>query len=219
MSWLMLAKMPLLISSRMTSAGLTVSRSASSLTVMELGISMAPRWAGSSVWTTPRPFWAGLRGGLRGPRRLRVPLRLRATDASFGESDVGRREPPLQLPRGGGQVRVRGEGRPQRSLEGVFLERGGPAGPVGAEVGAATRQAAARVEFEGAGRRAHDPHQLPLGALGPAGDARARRYSASGCVHGGAYDATSPAGSAFFARLARLGFAVGSGVGSGAGSR
>ena len=47
----MLAKMPLLISSRMTSAGLTPSVSASSLTVIEFGISIGPRADGSSVWT------------------------------------------------------------------------------------------------------------------------------------------------------------------------
>ena len=45
MSWLIVAKMPLLISSRMTSAGLTPSSSASSLTVIVAGSSTAPRIA------------------------------------------------------------------------------------------------------------------------------------------------------------------------------
>src|SRR5688572_24115010 len=83
MSWLMVAKMPLLISSRITSAGLTPNRSARSLTVIECGISTAPRAAGSAVWTAvvlpPSPV---RRGGLRGPRMLRVPLRLRAMSDS-----------------------------------------------------------------------------------------------------------------------------------------
>ena len=43
MTWLMLAKMPLLMSSRMMSAALTPRSSASSLTVIEDGISTAPR--------------------------------------------------------------------------------------------------------------------------------------------------------------------------------
>ena len=48
MSWLIVAKMPLLISSRMMSAGLTPSSSASSLTVIVPGSSIAPRSRGSS---------------------------------------------------------------------------------------------------------------------------------------------------------------------------
>src|SRR5215211_7670146 len=70
--------MPLLMSSRMTSAGLTPSSSASSLTVIVAGSSTAPRSAGSMTWTadcTPEP---SRRGGLRGPRRPRVPLLLLA---------------------------------------------------------------------------------------------------------------------------------------------
>src|SRR5919112_3335960 len=81
----MFAKMPLRISSRMTSAGLTLSSSASSLTVIELGISIAFRSGASSVWTwaTAVPVCDGRFWGLRGPRRCRVPLRLRATDGSL----------------------------------------------------------------------------------------------------------------------------------------
>ena len=47
-SWLIVAKIPLLISSRMMSAGLTPSSSASSLTVIVPGSSIAPRSRGSS---------------------------------------------------------------------------------------------------------------------------------------------------------------------------
>src|SRR6476469_4156999 len=77
----MVAKMPLLISSRMMSAGLTPRSSASSLTVIVPGSSIAPRSRGSSVWTPPPPCVG--RGGLRGPRRPRVPILLLATGASF----------------------------------------------------------------------------------------------------------------------------------------
>src|SRR5262245_60581708 len=80
MSWLIVAKMPLLISSRITSAGLTPRRSASSLTVIVAGSSTAPRSRGSATWTA---VWANApsrRWGLRGPRRPRVPLLLRAIE-------------------------------------------------------------------------------------------------------------------------------------------
>src|SRR4029078_8949155 len=80
MSWLIVAKMPLLISSRMTSAGLTPSSSASSLTVIVAGSSTAPRSRGSATCTAD---WANVpsrRWGLRGPRRPRVPLLLRAIE-------------------------------------------------------------------------------------------------------------------------------------------
>src|SRR3954453_2031955 len=75
--------MPLLISSRMMSAGLTPSSSASSLTVIVPGSSMAPRSRGSSVWTPAPANAPSRRGGLRGPRRPRVPLLLLATGSSF----------------------------------------------------------------------------------------------------------------------------------------
>jgi hypothetical protein len=56
---------------------------ASSLTVIVPGSSIAPRSRGSSVWT-PVPLNApSRRGGLRGPRRPRVPLLLLATGSSF----------------------------------------------------------------------------------------------------------------------------------------
>src|SRR2546427_11728319 len=75
--------MPLLISSRMTSAGLTDSSSASSLTVIVVGSSIAPRSRGSATWTCDRTPLPSRRGGLRGPRRPRVPLLLLATHSSF----------------------------------------------------------------------------------------------------------------------------------------
>ena len=58
-AWLMLAKMPLLISSRMTSAGFTPSRSASSFTVRAAGISTGARSRGSATCTGP---WASVSG-------------------------------------------------------------------------------------------------------------------------------------------------------------
>src|SRR5215208_1820102 len=79
----MVAKMPLLMSSRMISAGLTPSSSASSLTVIVPGSSIAPRSRGSSVWTPVPANPPSRRGGLRGPRRPRVPLLLLATVSSF----------------------------------------------------------------------------------------------------------------------------------------
>src|SRR4051795_8389846 len=84
MSWLIVAKIPLLISSRMMSAGLTPSSSASSLTVIVPGSSIAPRSRGSSVCTPPPANAPSRRGGLRAPRRPRVPLLLLATGFSFG---------------------------------------------------------------------------------------------------------------------------------------
>src|SRR5664279_3335336 len=82
-NWLMVAKIPLLISSRITSAALTSSSSASSLTVMVGGSSIAPRSRGSRTCTPPGPVAPSRRGGLRGPRRPRVPLLLLATIVSF----------------------------------------------------------------------------------------------------------------------------------------
>src|SRR4029079_9602233 len=92
----MVAKIPRWISSGMTSATLTDSSSASSLTVIVPGSSIAPRSRGSIVWTDDA-FWSGRRGGLRGPRRPRVPLLLLATGSSLGGmrgdgSDTGLRE-------------------------------------------------------------------------------------------------------------------------------
>ena len=65
------------------SAGLVPRSSASSLTVIVPGSSMAPRSLGSTTWTAPGVNAPARRGGLRGPRRPRVPLLLRAMGPSF----------------------------------------------------------------------------------------------------------------------------------------
>src|SRR6188508_300133 len=101
----MVAKIPLLISSRMMSAGLTPSSSASSLTVIVPGSSIGPRSRGSSVWTPAPLNVPSRRGGLRGPRRPRVPLLLLATGSSF------------DVVRGGPRVDAREERRRERGLE------------------------------------------------------------------------------------------------------
>jgi hypothetical protein len=105
MSWLMVAKMPLLISSRMTSAGLTPSSSASSLTVIVAGSSTAPRSRGSAIWTAVWPDAPSRRGGLRGPRRPRVPLLLRAIEG-----------PPAH-----DAAELVGEGRPETGVDSAWL--------------------------------------------------------------------------------------------------
>src|SRR5262245_16513336 len=74
--------MPLLISSRITSAGFTARSSASSLTVIVGGSSTAPRSFGSATWTAACWKAPSRRWGLRGPRRPRVPLLLLATGHS-----------------------------------------------------------------------------------------------------------------------------------------
>ena len=157
-SWLIVAKMPLLISSRMTSAGLTVSSSASSLTVIVAGSSTAPRIDGSTTWTAVWPNAPSRRGGLRGPRRPRVPLLLRAIDDS---------------PAHGGQqlVReIRGKGGLQCPAEAAAPHRARDARLVTAHVRPAPVRATRRVEA-GRCRRAR----------GRSGAARAcRGWSGSG---------------------------------------
>src|SRR5262245_17380527 len=133
MSWLMVAKMPLLISSRMTSATFTPSRSASSLTVMVPGSSIAPRSRGSTTWTGD---WNALsrRGGLRGPRRPRVPLLLLATGSSFG--GVCR-----VLPRCHARDDRVGDGGVERPCQGALLDGDVEAVRIVTDVCAATGQA------------------------------------------------------------------------------
>src|SRR5690349_21372881 len=119
--------MPLLISSRMTSAGLTASSSASSFTVIVDGSSIAPRSRGSIVWTAD---WAPSmrRGGLRGPRRPRVPPLLLATGCS--SCHVHRlRSGQEHLPE------LRRDRRLERAPEGAALNGSGPATGVATEVG------------------------------------------------------------------------------------
>src|SRR3990167_8678860 len=127
MSWLMVAKMPLLISSRMTSAGLTPNSSASSLTVMVGGSSTAPRSRGSAVWTLPDPKAPSRRGGLRGPRRPRVPLLLLAMGSSLVDQFRDRRGEHVSE-----FVRDRGLEGP---AQGASADRDGDAGEILADTG------------------------------------------------------------------------------------
>src|SRR6476661_8929574 len=150
----MVAKMPLLISSRMMSAGLTPSSSASSLTVMVPGSSIAPRSRGSSVWTPDPANAPSLRGGLRGPRRPRVPLLLLATDSSF--DDRVRDAPGQRIAQVG---RERGR---QRPAEGALRDGLVEALDRPAHIGAAARCATRGVEDDLAGGGPHDAHQLTL---------------------------------------------------------
>src|SRR5512141_1299786 len=137
MSWLIVAKMPLLMSSRMTSAGLTERRSARSLTVIVAGSSTAPRSRGSATWTAAPANAASRRGGLRGPRRPRVPLLLLAngssSDRHLGVGRVGRR---CEL---GGELR--GQAHRDRGGEGsgesAAARGAGDAGLVATDVGPA----------------------------------------------------------------------------------
>src|SRR6478672_10853840 len=167
MSWLMVAKMPLLMSSRMMSATLTDRRSASSLTVMVPGSSIGPRSRGSATWTCV-PTAPSRRGGLRGPRRPRVPLLLLATRSS---SDVF----SDQAPRRDILQECAWERCFQRPSEGALRDGNGETVPAGANVRAASGESTALVEDDLAGRCAHDPPELTLRPGGPARDACPRR--------------------------------------------
>src|SRR6476659_642940 len=170
--------MPLLISSRMTSAGLTASSSASSLTVMVVGSSIAPRSRGSATWTcdgTPLP---SRRGGLRGPRRPRVPLLLLATGSSF----VNHRHRSLP-------ERLAELGRDrclERAPQGATLGGNRPAAGIAAEVGSPAGQPAGFVHLHLAVRGSDDADQVTLGACRPAGNTRARRDAPRGQPRPGA---------------------------------
>src|SRR4051812_29927799 len=138
----------------MTSAGLTDSSSPSSLTVMVPGSSIAPRSRGSRTWTcdgTPLP---SLRGGLRGPRRPRVPLLLLATDSSFVRCHHPCTERLTKLGR---------ELALQRPAEGALGNSCHPALALPAEVRSPAGQAAGLVDHDPPIRRPHDPKQLALG--------------------------------------------------------
>src|SRR5919107_3047891 len=208
--------MPLLISSRMTSAGLTASSSASSFTVIVGGSSIAPRSRGSIVWTAVWPP-STRRGGLRGPRRPRVPLLLLATGSSFGVR--GRRSRHERL------AKLWRDRCLERPPEGAALDGSGPAAGIPAEVCASAGDAAGLIDDHLARRGPDDPHQLTLRTRGPARDARTRRQttrrlrdrpaptrSPAGAGRRAprrcrvdAYDATSPLAAVFFAR----GFLIG----------
>ena len=181
MTWLMLAKMPLLMSSRMMSAGLTPRSSASSLTVIDEGMSIEPRTDGSIVWTALSPEPSARRWGFRGPRVLRVPLRLRAMGTSRKQLEIATLQAAAQFLR---QRHVEG------ALEGGFLQGERPARAVGAEIGAAAGQATGGIDGDEAIGCADDTHQIALVALGAAGDAGAGRSTPDG-RRGGGYDDTS----------------------------
>src|SRR4051794_30769970 len=192
--------MPLLISSRMTSAGLTDSSSPSSLTVIVPGSSIAPRSRGSRTWTcdgTPLP---SLRGGLRGPRRPRVPLLLRATGSSF----VRFHRPCLERCSQLGWERAL-----QRPAEGAPGNSCRPALALTAEVRSPAGEAAGLVDHDPSIGRPHDPQQLALGPRRPADHARAARYAPGRPrLSGPRYDDTSPVPAAALAVRFFLGAAT-----------
>src|SRR5258705_7840963 len=163
MSWLIVAKMPLLISSRMTSAGLTPTSSARSLTVIGAGSSTAPRSRGSATWTAVPANAPSRRCGLRGPRRPRVPLLLRAIGC-----------PPAH-----DAPKLVGEDRRNRRREGMAQpaprERAGDACLVTTDVGAAPVRLAGRVVADHPIGRANDPQKVALVAALTAGDAGSGR--------------------------------------------
>src|SRR5262245_29361908 len=190
MTWLMLAKMPLLISSRMMSAALTPISSASSLTVIESGMVTAPRADGSIVWTWLSEAASGRRCGLRGPLVLRVPLRLRAISSSMQRRDVAKFQSSAQVGRQrGGQRTLH-----RRPAQGKL-----PAGAIGAQVGTPTGHPAGGIERHLARRRPNHAHQLPLRPLGAACDAGA----GGGLPQGGdgGYDGTSVASAGWRVRF------------------
>ena len=189
MSWLIVAKMPLLISSRMTSAGLTDSSSASSLTVMVPGSSIAPRSRGSSDLDLPAANAPSRRGGLRGPRRPRVPLLLLATGSSF-ESCRSCGGPAAERSRG-----TRPGAGSRAPVEGALGDGVVRQSVSAADIGAAAGQPAGRVERRrvrpASGRSACSSRfgrDRPAGDAGPSRDAP-RRGPARDGPRG--YDATS----------------------------
>src|SRR6476659_8209227 len=201
----MVAKMPLLISSRMMSAGLTPSSSASSLTVIVPGSSIAPRSRGSSVWT-PAPLNApSRRGGLRGPRRPRVPLLLLATGSSFDIFSV-------QAP-GERFTRLLWERGLERPAEGALGQCFVEAIAGTADVGSPSSRTTGLIGDHVAAGRAHDAQQLALRTYGPARDAGSIRDAARrDRADGPGYDATSPertAAAAFLVVLVVFALAAG----------
>src|SRR6478672_5109360 len=198
--------MPLLISSRITSAGLTASSSASSLTVIVVGSSIAPRSRGSIVWTADCAS-PGRRGGLRGPRRPRVPLLLLATHSSF---DVQCRRPGRQ--RHAQVVRNR---CPERPPEGAAPDGEGPAAGVPAEVGSPAGQPAGFVDLHLPVGGPDDPDEVPLGPGRATGDARPGRDPPRRIPTGRRYFATSLV-AVFRVRVFFSGSAAGSAASSGA---
>src|SRR4051812_21875539 len=219
MSWLMVAKIPLLMSSRMMSAGLVPRRSASSLTVIVAGSSIAARSLGSTTWTAPGVNAPVRRGGLRGPRRPRVPLLLRAMGPSFVVVDVrgagdgamgwfcgGRRD---RGDRGDGceaREKSLGDRRLERVVQRALAGREVPACRVATQIRAATWSAAALIDGDRAVRATDDADQVSFRArraardAAPLGDATWRRGPAGAGAR--AYDDTSSEVAALRLRLA-----------------
>src|SRR6266550_5501329 len=141
------------MSSRMMSATLTDSRSASSLTVIVPGNSIGPRSRGSATWTCDANA-PSRRGGLRGPRRPRVPLLLLATGSSFVNHRVW-----------SGHERRTELGRNrclERAPEGAALGGEGPTAGVATEVRTPAGPPAGFIDLHLAVRRPDDPHEVPL---------------------------------------------------------
>src|SRR5262245_29729172 len=159
MSWLIVAKIPLLMSSRMMSATFTPRSSASSLTVMVPGSSIGPRSFGSIVctWVWKPP---SRRGGLRGPRRPRVPLLLLATGSSF-DGVVVRVRPQLDA-----REERRRDGGLERPRQGAPGIGDGEAGGGPADVRAAAGQPAGLVDDDRAVGCPDEPNELALGSRG-----------------------------------------------------
>src|SRR4051794_11802091 len=180
MSWLIVAKIPLLISSRMTSATFTPSRSASSLTMIVDGSSIAPRSFGSATWTAVVANAPSRRGGLRGPRRPRVPLLLRATHFLLDDVRVRcprERRPKLWRERGSERLRECARCGGRATARSVVMD-----------IRAASGELARRIDDDRTGRRSNDPHELSLRLRSPAHDAGPRRNGAADRCLGAAYD-------------------------------
>ena len=165
----MVAKMPLLISSRMMSAALTVSSSASSLTVIVPGSSIAPRSLGSSVWTCGLMF------------RRRDAAACAGRDGRGCRSYSWPRAPPSMVfvvlrSRDGVREERRGERGLERPGEGALLDGDGQAVACRGTRRRRDRQPAARVDDDAAVGRADDAHAVRAWAA-PSGR---RRRSASG---------------------------------------
>src|SRR5664279_3357122 len=111
------------------------------------GISMLPRAAGSTVWTALSWDPSGRRAGFLGPRVLRVPLRLRAMLTSVKRHEVAVLKPLLQLG---------GDGCTKGPLQGRSLEGGMPARAIRAQIRTPAWLATGHVHDCLAGRGTHD---------------------------------------------------------------
>ena len=177
-SWLIVAKIPLLMSSRITSAGLTARTSASSLTVIVDGSTTALRSRGSATETGVKPP-PSRRCGLRGPRRPRVPLLLLAIRPLL----LGRHGFGVGMPRFRGTA-ARRRGRPgsgRRARAAMPLSRGPPPGRQRRR----RRRRPCRGHAPSGPRRPRRPaFGQPAGARASGGASGRRRRSGSDAVAG-----------------------------------